>query len=43
MGNDGQKLIAMHDGRTSKGEEVYVFDIIMAGDGETPFFDDLES
>jgi protocatechuate 3,4-dioxygenase beta subunit len=43
VGNDGQKLIAMHDGRTSKGEEVYVFDIIMAGDGETPFFDDLES
>lgn len=37
------KLIARHDGRTVDGEEVYLFDIIMAGDGETPFFDDLES
>jgi protocatechuate 3,4-dioxygenase beta subunit len=43
VGDDAPKLIARHDGRTSKGEEVYLFDIIMAGDGETPFFDDLES
>lgn len=37
------RLIARHDGRTVDGAEVYLFDIIMAGDGETPFFDDLES
>jgi protocatechuate 3,4-dioxygenase beta subunit len=43
VGEDAPKLIARHDGRTAKGEEVYLFDIIMAGDGETPFFDDLES
>lgn len=43
VGDDACKLIARHDGRTAKGEEVYVFDIIMAGDNETPFFDDLES
>jgi protocatechuate 3,4-dioxygenase beta subunit len=43
VGDDAPKLIARHDGRTAKGEEVYLFDIIMAGDGETPFFDDLES
>jgi protocatechuate 3,4-dioxygenase alpha subunit len=41
--DDAPKLIARHDGRTANGEEVYRFDIIMAGDGETPFFDDLES
>lgn len=38
-----EKLIAKHDGRTVDGAEVYRFDIVMAGDGETPFFDDLES
>ncbi|SFR13220.1 hypothetical protein [Poseidonocella sedimentorum] len=43
VGDDAPKLIARHDGRTSSGAEVYVFDIVMAGDGETPFFDDLES
>ncbi len=42
-GDDASKLIARHDGRTASGAEVYVFDIIMAGDNETPFFDDLES
>lgn len=42
-GDDAPKLIARHDGRTASGAEVYVFDIIMAGDNETPFFDDLES
>lgn len=40
---DRAKLIARHDGRTGDGAEVYVIDIIMAGDGETPFFDDFES
>ncbi|WP_293449232.1 hypothetical protein [Planktotalea sp.] len=43
VGEDAPKLIARHDGRTAKGEEVYLFNIVMAGDGETPFFDDLES
>lgn len=43
VGDDAPKLMARHDGRTSKGEEVYVFDIRMAGENETPFFDDLES
>ncbi|GAA3869603.1 hypothetical protein [Celeribacter arenosi] len=43
VGEDAPKLIARHDGRTASGAEVYVFDIIMAGAGETPFFDDLES
>lgn len=43
VGEDAAKLMAHHDGRTAKGEEVYLFDIIMAGDNETPFFDDLES
>jgi protocatechuate 3,4-dioxygenase alpha subunit len=38
-----ERLIARHDGRTADGAEVYLFDIVMAGDGETPFFDDLES
>jgi len=43
VGEDAPKLIARHDGRTANGAEVYVFDIIMAGASETPFFDDLES
>lgn len=43
VGEDAPKLIARHDGRTAKGEEVYLFDIVMAGPNETPFFDDLES
>ncbi len=42
-GADAPRLLARHDGRTAKGEEVYVFDIVMAGPDETPFFDDLES
>jgi protocatechuate 3,4-dioxygenase beta subunit len=41
--DDCARLIARHDGRTVDGAEVYLFDIVMAGDGETPFFDDLES
>ncbi|KZL22145.1 Protocatechuate 3,4-dioxygenase alpha chain [Pseudovibrio axinellae] len=40
---DKPKLIARHDGRTADGAEVYLLDIIMAGDQETPFFDDLVS
>ncbi|MEJ8562112.1 protocatechuate 3,4-dioxygenase subunit alpha [Yoonia sp. GPGPB17] len=44
LGPDDQaRLIARHDGRTADGAEVYLFDIVMAGDNETPFFDDLES
>ena len=43
VGDEASKLIARHDGRTANGTEVYVFDVTMAGDGETPFFDDLES
>lgn len=41
--DEAPKLIARHDGRTAKGEEVYLFDIVMAGPNETPFFDDLEN
>ena len=40
---DQGKLIARHDGRTRDGYEVYAIDIVMAGEGETPFFDDLAS
>ena len=40
---DKTRLIAKHDGRTADGAEVYLFDMFMAGDNETPFFDDLES
>ena len=40
---DRSRLIATHDGRTGDGAEVYLFDIVMAGENETPFFDDLES
>lgn len=43
VGDAAPRLIARHDGRTASGAEVYVFDIIMAGRDETPFFDDLES
>lgn len=41
--DDRTRLLARHDGRTADGAEVYLFDIVMAGPGETPFFDDLES
>lgn len=40
---DQEKLIARPIGRRDDGTDVYVFDIVMAGEGETPFFDDLES
>lgn len=38
-----ERLIARHDGRRGDGAEVYAIDIVMAGEGETPFFDDLSS
>ena len=41
--DDVPRLIAKYDGQAADGTKVYVFDIIMAGDNETPFFDDLES
>lgn len=41
--DDKNRLIAKHDGRTADGAEVYLFDIVMAGENETPFFDDFES
>lgn len=41
--DDQARLIARHDGRTVNGAEVYLLDIVMAGDNETPFFDDFES
>jgi protocatechuate 3,4-dioxygenase beta subunit len=41
--DDKMRLIAKHDGRTADGAEVYLFDIVMAGENETPFFDDFES
>lgn len=41
--NDQKRLIAKHGGRAADGAEVYLFDIVMAGENETPFFDDLES
>ncbi len=40
---DRQRLTARHDGRTAEGAEVYLLDIVMAGNDETPFFDDIES
>ena len=40
---DKSRLIARHDGRTVDGAEVYLRDIILAGENETPFFDDFES
>lgn len=40
---DKARLIAKHDGRTVDGAEVYLFDIVLAGEHETPFFDDQES
>lgn len=41
--DDQRRLMACHDGRTVDGAEVYLFDIVMAGPNETPFFDDFES
>jgi protocatechuate 3,4-dioxygenase beta subunit len=41
--DDRARLIARPDGRTVDGAEVYRLDIVMAGENETPFFDDFES
>ncbi len=38
-----ERLVARPDGPIVDGAEVYHLDIIMAGDGETPFFDDRQS
>lgn len=40
---DKPRLIARHDGQTADGAEVFLFDIVMAGENETPFFDDYKS
>ncbi|MFB9148956.1 dioxygenase family protein [Roseovarius ramblicola] len=40
---DRARLMARRDGTAADGAEIYRFDIVMAGDAETPFFDDLES
>ena len=40
---DKERLIAKYDGSSSDGTDVYTHDIIMAGDNETPFFDDFLS
>lgn len=40
---DHPRLMARRDGTAEDGAEIYRFDIIMAGDNETPFFDDVES
>lgn len=41
--DDVPKLIARRAGSAADGAEIYAMDIIMAGEGETPFFDDLQS
>lgn len=40
---DRARLMARRDGLTADGAEIHRFDIAMAGERETPFFDDLES
>ncbi|WP_434713528.1 hypothetical protein NMA58_24700 (plasmid) [Rhizobium sp. YTUHZ045] len=40
---DRARLTARPDGRTVDGAEVYRLDIVMAGENETPFFDDFAS
>ena len=37
------RLIAKHDDETVDGNKIYKIDIIMSGENETPFFDDLLS
>lgn len=41
--DDRARLLARPDGQEVDGTPVWRFDIVMAGDGETPFFDDMES
>ena len=38
---DQVKLIARHDGEADCGSKIYTIDIVMAGENEIPFFDDL--
>lgn len=40
---DRARLMARRDGTAPDGAEIYRFDIVMAGENETPFFDDIES
>ena len=40
---DRERLIARYDGSSSDGTDLYTLDIIMAGDEETPFFEDFLS
>jgi protocatechuate 3,4-dioxygenase beta subunit len=37
------RLIAKSTGANDRGEQVFSIDVVMAGNNETPFFDDLES
>jgi len=38
---DQEKLSARHEGQTDCGAKIYTIDIVMAGENEIPFFDDL--
>ena len=40
---DRKRLTAKYEGPSPDGADVYTLDIIMAGDNETPFFDDFLS
>jgi protocatechuate 3,4-dioxygenase beta subunit len=40
---DRTRLMARRYGLASDGAEIHRFDIVMAGERETPFFDDIES
>jgi protocatechuate 3,4-dioxygenase beta subunit len=40
---DRARLMARRDGTAADGTEIYRLDIVMAGENETPFFDDIES
>ena len=40
---DKTRLTAKYEGPSPDGADVYTLDIIMAGDNETPFFDDFLS
>jgi protocatechuate 3,4-dioxygenase alpha subunit len=38
---DRAKLSAHHEGESDCGSKIYTIDIVMAGENEIPFFDDL--
>ena len=40
---DKTRLTAKYEGPSPDGADIYTLDIIMAGDNETPFFDDFLS